>query len=53
MYRAAERLNPDRYRRLTRRCTPDGSPDQKVGEFHLQHHDSGGPTTPTPTMDTL
>ena len=44
MYRAAERLNPDRYRRLTRAVYAEMALAgiTSVGEFHYVHHDSGG-----------
>jgi formiminoglutamate deiminase len=44
MYRAADRLDPDRYRRLARgvyaEMTLAGI--TSVGEFHYLHHDAGG-----------
>jgi formiminoglutamate deiminase len=44
MYRAAERLNPDRYRRLTRAVYAEMALAgiTSVGEFHYVHHDAGG-----------
>jgi formiminoglutamate deiminase len=44
MYRAAERLNPDRYRRLTRAVYAEMALAgiTSVGEFHYVHHDNGG-----------
>jgi formiminoglutamate deiminase len=44
MYRAAERLNPDRYRRLARAVYAEMALAgiTSVGEFHYVHHDSGG-----------
>jgi formiminoglutamate deiminase len=44
MYRAAERLNPDRYRRLTRAVYAEMllAGITSVGEFHYVHHDAGG-----------
>ncbi len=44
MYRAAERLNPDRYRRLTRAVYAEMALAgiTSVGEFHYVHHDVGG-----------
>jgi len=44
MYRAAERLNPDRYRRLTRAVYAEMALAgiTAVGEFHYVHHDAGG-----------
>ena len=44
MYRAAERLNPIRYRRLTRAVYAEMalSGITCVGEFHYVHHDTGG-----------
>jgi formiminoglutamate deiminase len=44
MYRAAERLNPDRYRRLIRAVYAEMALAgiTSVGEFHYVHHDSGG-----------
>jgi len=44
MYRAAERLNPDRYRRLTRAVYAEMALAgiTSVGEFHYVHHDTGG-----------
>jgi formiminoglutamate deiminase len=44
MYRAAERLNPDRYRRLARAVYAEMARAgiTSVGEFHYVHHDSGG-----------
>jgi formiminoglutamate deiminase len=44
MYRAAERLNPDRYRRLTRAVYAEMALAgiTAVGEFHYVHHDTGG-----------
>ena len=44
MYRAADRLNPDRYRRLTRAVYAEMvlAGITAVGEFHYVHHDAGG-----------
>jgi formiminoglutamate deiminase len=44
MYRAAERLNPDRYRRLARAVYAEMALAgiTAVGEFHYVHHDGGG-----------
>jgi formiminoglutamate deiminase len=44
MYRAAERLNPDRYRRLTRAVYAEMALAgiTSVGEFHYVHHDADG-----------
>ena len=44
MYRAAERLTPDRYRRLTRAVYAEMALAgiTSVGEFHYVHHDVGG-----------
>ena len=44
MYRAAERLNPDRYRRLARAVYAEMALAgiTAVGEFHYVHHNSGG-----------
>jgi formiminoglutamate deiminase len=44
MYRAADRLNPDRYRRLTRAVYAEMALAgiTSVGEFHYVHHDVGG-----------
>jgi formiminoglutamate deiminase len=44
MYRAAERLNPDRYRRLSRAVYAEMALAgiTTVGEFHYVHHDAGG-----------
>ena len=44
MYRAAERLNPERYRRLTRAVYAEMALAgiTSVGEFHYVHHDVGG-----------
>jgi formiminoglutamate deiminase len=44
MYRAAGRLNPDRYRRLTRAVYAEMALAgiTAVGEFHYVHHDAGG-----------
>jgi formiminoglutamate deiminase len=44
MYRAAERLNPDRYRRLARAVYAEMALAgiTAVGEFHYLHHDLGG-----------
>ena len=44
MYRAAERLNPDRYRRLARAVYAEMALAgiTAVGEFHYLHHDTGG-----------
>ncbi|HET7667795.1 MAG TPA: formimidoylglutamate deiminase [Mycobacterium sp.] len=44
MYRAAERLNPDRYRRLTRAVYAEMvlAGITSVGEFHYVHHEVGG-----------
>ena len=44
MYRAAERLDPDRYRRLTRAVYAEMvlAGITSVGEFHYVHHDNGG-----------
>ncbi|HEY5152194.1 MAG TPA: formimidoylglutamate deiminase [Mycobacterium sp.] len=44
MYRAAERLNPDRYRRLARAVYAEMALAgiTAVGEFHYLHHDVGG-----------
>ena len=44
MYRAAERLNPDRYRRLARAVYAEMALAgiTSVGEFHYVHHDAGG-----------
>ena len=44
MYRAAERLNPDRYRRLTRAVYAEMALAgiTSVGEFHYVHHEAGG-----------
>ena len=44
MYRAAERLDPDRYRRLTRAVYAEMALAgiTSVGEFHYVHHDNGG-----------
>jgi len=44
MYRAAERLNPDRYRRLTRAVYAEMTLAgiTSVGEFHYVHHEAGG-----------
>ncbi|MDI3315296.1 MAG: formimidoylglutamate deiminase [Mycobacterium sp.] len=44
MYRAAERLDPDRYRRLTRAVYAEMALAgiTAVGEFHYLHHDAGG-----------
>jgi formiminoglutamate deiminase len=44
MYRAAERLNPQRYRRLTRAVYAEMvlAGITSVGEFHYVHHDVGG-----------
>jgi formiminoglutamate deiminase len=44
MYRAAERLNPERYRRLTRAVYAEMTLAgiTSVGEFHYVHHDVGG-----------
>jgi formiminoglutamate deiminase len=44
MYHAAERLNPDRYRRLTRAVYAEMALAgiTAVGEFHYVHHDDGG-----------
>ena len=44
MYRAAERLNPERYRRLTRAVYAEMALAgiTAVGEFHYVHHDAGG-----------
>jgi formiminoglutamate deiminase len=44
MYRAAERLNPDRYRRLSRAVYAEMALAgiTAVGEFHYVHHDVGG-----------
>ena len=44
MYRAAERLNPDRYRRLARAVYAEMALAgiTAVGEFHYLHHDAGG-----------
>ncbi|WP_082965230.1 formimidoylglutamate deiminase [Mycobacterium sp. ACS1612] len=44
MYRAAERLDPDRYRRLTRAVYAEMvlAGITCVGEFHYVHHDTGG-----------
>ena len=44
MYRAAERLNPDRYRNLTRAVYAEMALAgiTSVGEFHYVHHDTGG-----------
>ena len=50
MYRAAERLNPDRYRRLARAVYAEMALAgiTAVGEFHYVHHDSGGATYADP-----
>ena len=44
MYRAAERLNPDRYRRLARAVYAEMALAgiTAVGEFHYLHHHAGG-----------
>jgi formiminoglutamate deiminase len=44
MYRAVGRLNPDRYRRLTRAVYAEMALAgiTAVGEFHYVHHDAGG-----------
>jgi formiminoglutamate deiminase len=44
MYRAANRLNPDRYRRLARGVYAEMALAgiTSVGEFHYLHHDVGG-----------
>jgi formiminoglutamate deiminase len=44
MYRAADRLNPDRYRRLSRAVYAEMTLAgiTAVGEFHYVHHDVGG-----------
>jgi formiminoglutamate deiminase len=44
MYRAAERLDPDNYRRLTRAVYAEMvlAGVTAVGEFHYVHHDVGG-----------
>jgi formiminoglutamate deiminase len=44
MYRAAERLDPDRYRRLARAVYAEMALAgiTAVGEFHYLHHDAGG-----------
>ncbi|MCI4673528.1 formimidoylglutamate deiminase [Candidatus Mycolicibacterium alkanivorans] len=44
MYRAADRLNPDRYRRLARAVYAEMALAgiTAVGEFHYLHHDAGG-----------
>jgi formiminoglutamate deiminase len=44
MYRAAERLTPSRYRRLTRAVYAEMALAgiTSVGEFHYVHHDTGG-----------
>jgi formiminoglutamate deiminase len=44
MYRAAERLDPDRYRNLTRAVYAEMALAgiTSVGEFHYVHHDAGG-----------
>ena len=44
MYRAADRLDPDRYRRLTRAVYAEMALAgiTSVGEFHYVHHDVGG-----------
>ena len=44
MYCAAERLDPDRYRRLTRAVYAEMALAgiTAVGEFHYVHHDAGG-----------
>jgi formiminoglutamate deiminase len=44
MYTAAERLNPDRYRRLTRAVYAEMALAgiTSVGEFHYVHHEAGG-----------
>ncbi|MFG1929187.1 formimidoylglutamate deiminase [Mycobacterium sp. NPDC048908] len=44
MYRAADRLNPDSYRRLTRAVYAEMllAGITSVGEFHYLHHDAGG-----------
>ncbi|MBS4730710.1 formimidoylglutamate deiminase [Mycobacterium sp. SM1] len=44
MYRAAERLDPDRYRRLARAVYAEMALAgiTAVGEFHYVHHDAGG-----------
>ena len=44
MYRAAERLNPERYRRLARAVYAEMALAgiTAVGEFHYLHHDAGG-----------
>lgn len=44
MYRAAEALNPDRYRRLARAVYAEMALAgiTAVGEFHYLHHDAGG-----------
>jgi formiminoglutamate deiminase len=44
MYRAAERLNPDRYRRLSRAVYAEMALAgiTAVGEFHYVHHDADG-----------
>ena len=44
MYRAADRLDPDRYRRLARAVYAEMALAgiTSVGEFHYLHHDAGG-----------
>ena len=44
MYRAADRLDPDRYRRLARAVYAEMTLAgvTAVGEFHYLHHDAGG-----------
>ena len=44
MYRAADRLDPDRYRRLARGVYAEMALAgiTSVGEFHYLHHDTGG-----------
>jgi formiminoglutamate deiminase len=52
MYRAAERLNPDRYRRLSRAVYAEMALAgiTCVGEFHYVHHDAGGAPYANPNV---
>ncbi len=53
MYRAADRLDPDRYRQLARGVYAEMALAgiTSVGEFHYLHHDAGRPAVLRPECD--